>query len=118
MYKLKGEITLINDTKIITNKFSKREFVVMTDADSQYPQYISLQLTKDKCSILDNFQEKDQVEVSFYLRGRQWESDEGTVKYFNSLEVWKIEKLDTEENVSIANQNLIDDNFIDDDAPF
>jgi hypothetical protein len=31
------------------------------------------------------------VEVSFNLRGREWTSPTGDVKYFNTLEAWRIE---------------------------
>jgi hypothetical protein len=43
--------------------------------------------------MLDAIQLNDQVEVSFNLRGREWTSPQGEVKYFNSLEAWRIEKM-------------------------
>ena len=92
-YKLTGTIKLINDTVQISEKFSKREFVV-TDNDAMYPQHISLQLTQDKVSILDNYNLGESVEVSFNLNGREWTSPKGEVKYFNTLNAWRIEKLD------------------------
>jgi hypothetical protein len=33
----------------------------------------------------------DEVRIEFSLRGREWRSPSGDVKYFNSLDVWKIE---------------------------
>jgi hypothetical protein len=51
------------------------------------------QATQDKCSLLDNVQQSSQVEVSFNLRGREWTSPAGEVKYFNTLEAWRIEKV-------------------------
>lgn len=92
MYKLKGSIKVINDTVQITEKFSKREFVV-SDGAGMYPQDISFQAAQDKCSMLDGFTENDQVEVSFNLRGREWTSPQGEVKYFNTLDAWRIEKV-------------------------
>ncbi len=91
MFKLTGTVKLINDTQQVTEKFSKREFVV-SETSSMYPQDILFQATQDKCSILDNIKENDQIEVSFNLRGREWTSPTGEVKYFNSLEAWRIEK--------------------------
>jgi hypothetical protein len=32
------------------------------------------------------------VEVSFNLRGREWTSPQGEVKFFNTIEAWRIEK--------------------------
>jgi hypothetical protein len=57
-----------------------------------YPQDILFQATQDKCSLLDSVKVQDQIEVSFNLRGREWTSPTGEVKYFNSLEAWRIEK--------------------------
>jgi len=91
MYKLSGTIKVIKDTVQVSDKFSKREFVV-NDSSSMYPQDISLQSTQDKCSMLDGYKEGDNVEVSFNLRGREWTSPQGEVKYFNTLEAWRIEK--------------------------
>ena len=92
MFKLIGTVKVLNDTVQVSEKFSKREFVV-TDTTSMYPQDISFQATQDKCSMLDAVQVNDQVEVSFNLRGREWTSPQGEVKYFNSLEAWRIEKV-------------------------
>ena len=87
--QVKGTIKVINQTQVISEKFSKREFV-LTD-ESQYPQDILFQATQDKCSLLDNIGVGQQVEVSFNLRGREWTSPAGEVKYFNTLEAWRIE---------------------------
>lgn len=91
MYKLTGTVKVVNNTVQVSEKFSKREFVV-TDSSGMYPQDISFQATQDKCSLLDGVQPGDQIEVSFNLRGREWTSPQGEVKYFNTLEAWRIEK--------------------------
>lgn len=92
MFKLTGTVKVLNSTVQVSEKFSKREFVV-TDTSSMYPQDISFQATQDKCAMLDGVQPNDQVEVSFNIRGREWTSPQGEVKYFNSLEAWRIEKV-------------------------
>lgn len=91
MFKLTGTIKVIQETQRISDKFQKREFVV-TDTTSMYPQDILFQATQDKCNLLDQFQANDNVEVSFNLRGREWTSPQGEVKYFNTIEAWRIEK--------------------------
>ncbi len=91
MYKLTGTIKVLNDTVQVNDRFSKREFVVQT-AD-MYPQTILFQSTQDKCALLDGVQVGEQVEVSFDLRGREWVSPQGDVRFFNSLEAWRIEKV-------------------------
>ncbi len=92
MFKLNGIVKVVNPTVQVSEKFSKREFVV-TDASSMYPQDIMFQATQDKCALLDSIQQNEQVEVSFNLRGREWTSPQGEVKYFNTLEAWRIEKI-------------------------
>lgn len=91
MFKLTGTVKVVNPTVQVSEKFSKREFVV-TDNSSMYPQDIMFQSTQDKCALLDGIQAGETVEVSFNLRGREWTSPQGEVKYFNTLEAWRIEK--------------------------
>lgn len=92
MFKLTGIVKVINPTVQVTEKFSKREFV-LTDNSSMYPQDILFQMTKDKVDILDAFGVGQQVEVSFNTKGRIWVSPQGEEKYFNTLECWKIESV-------------------------
>ena len=90
-FKLKGKIKLINETQVISNSFSKRDFVITTEHDT-YPQDIIFQGVQDKCTILDSYKIGENVEVSFNLKGREWTSPKGEVKYFNTLDCWRIEK--------------------------
>lgn len=92
MFKLQGLVKVVSPIVQVNEKFSKREFVV-TDNSSMYPQDIMFQLTQDKCSLAEGIQVNDQIEVSFNLRGREWTSPQGEVKYFNTLEAWRIDKV-------------------------
>lgn len=90
-YQLTGTIKAINDTVQVSEKFKKREFVV-TDNDEMYPQDIQFQLAQDKCDVLDAYNVGDSITVSFNLRGREWTNPQGEVKYFNTLDAWRIEQ--------------------------
>lgn len=90
-FKLTGKIKLIKPTEVVGKGFSKREFVVETT--DQYPQLIMFQITQDKCALLDNMKPNSQVEVSFNLRGKEWTSPAGEVKYFNTVEAWRIDNV-------------------------
>lgn len=93
MYTLKGELKVINETVQVSDSFKKREFVVI-DASGQYAQTILFQAVQDRCELLDGLKVGDKIEVTFFLRGREWTSPkDGTIKFFNSLDCWKIEKL-------------------------
>jgi len=86
-----GKLHTIFETKQVSERFSKREFVVELADNPKYPQTVLFQLTGDRCSQLDGMNVGDQVRIEFSLRGREWRSPSGEVKYFNSLDVWKIE---------------------------
>lgn len=80
------------ETQKVSERFQKREFVLTTDANTPYPQHVSFQVTQDKCSMLDQFSEGEELRVQFNLRGREWNGPQG-IKYFNTLEAWRIEKM-------------------------
>jgi hypothetical protein len=86
-----GKLHTIFDTKQVSERFSKREFVVELADNPKYPQTVLFQLTGDRCAQLDGMNVGDQVRIEFSLRGREWRSPSGDVKYFNSLDVWKVE---------------------------
>lgn len=82
-----GKIYLIKDEQVITDKFKKRDLIIQTT--DQYPQFVPIQFTQDKCSVLDKYSVGQDVEVSVNVRGRK--SDyQGDEKFFLSLEGWKI----------------------------
>ena len=91
-YVMKGKVKVVGTTLQISEKFSKREFVVVDDTN-MYPQDIQFQLTQDKCNLIDSLVIGDEVEVSFNLNGREWVNPKGESKFFNTLDVWKINKI-------------------------
>ena len=86
-----GTLYTIFETKQITERFQKREFVVEMADNPQYPQVVLFQLTGDRCGQLDEYKVGDEVGIEFSLRGREWTSPKGDVRYFNSLETWSVE---------------------------
>jgi hypothetical protein len=106
-----GTLKMKYDTQKVSDRFSKREFVLITEANTPYPQFVSFQVTQDKCSLLDQFNEGDELKVQFNLRGREWNGPQG-VKYFNTLEAWRIERFgaNTAQSASPAAQNTTANN--------
>ena len=93
---ISGKIKLINETKEYgSNGFRKREVVVTTE--EQYPQDLLIEFIQDKCDIIDSYKVGQSVKVDINLRGREWESPQGEIKYFNSIQGWRIEKLSESE---------------------
>jgi hypothetical protein len=85
-----GKLHTAFATKQISERFTKREFVVEI-ADGKFPQLVLFQLSGDRCAQLDEHRVGDTVRVTFNVRGREWKSPQGELKYFNSLDVWKLE---------------------------
>jgi hypothetical protein len=124
MFTINGILKVKNDTQVISDKFQKREFVV-TDASGNYPQDILFQLTQDRTSLLEGINVNEMVNVTFNIRGREWTSPSGEVKYFNSLDVWKLEKAqggaaptpaDVKPAEAASAETLVEED--DDDLPF
>ena len=91
--EVKGKIYAIFETKKVSERFSKREFVVELADNPKYPQLVLFQATGDRCQDLDAVEEGDEVAIEFSLRGREWRSPSGEIKYFNSLDCWRVEKV-------------------------
>ncbi len=87
-----GKLHAIFEAQQVTQRFRKREFVVEMSDNPDYPQYVLFQLTGDRCENIDGFETGEDVRIEFNLRGREWTSPKGETKYFNSLDVWTIEK--------------------------
>lgn len=90
---ISGKVKLINETKEYgSNGFRKREIVLTTQ--EQYPQNILVEFIQDRTNLLDAFNIGDLVKVDINLRGREWTNDKGEIKYFNSIQGWRIEKVE------------------------
>lgn len=89
-----GKIKVIEQTKEVgSSGFRKRDVVVTTD--EQYPQHISIQFVQDKCDILDGYKVGEDVKIGINLRGREWTNPEGSVVYFNTIQGWNINRLNS-----------------------
>ncbi len=82
-FETQGIIHKIFDTESKSDTFKTREFVIKQEGN--YPQFIKFQLTQDRCDVVSQYKEGDNVKVSFDLRGREWNE-----KYFTNLNAWKI----------------------------
>lgn len=92
--EVQGKVKLIGETQTFgSNGFRKRELVVTTE--EQYPQHILVEFVQDKCDLLNNYQPGQDVKVNINLRGREWTNPQGEVKYFNSVQGWRIEGTQT-----------------------
>ena len=91
--ELQGTVKKISEVQTFASGFQKREMVLTTE--EQYPQPINIEFLQEKGDLLNSLKEGDKVKVGINLRGREWTSPQGEVKYFNSIIGWRIEKLDS-----------------------
>ena len=89
-----GRVKVINPEQQVSASFKKRELVVTTE--EQYPQHIMIEFTLYKTDLLNQYNVGEQVKVSINLRGREWVNPQGETKYFNSIQGWRIEKVQAE----------------------
>ncbi len=90
--EVQGKVKMIGETQTFGNNgFRKRELVITTE--EQYPQHIMIEFVQDKSELLNNYAVGQDVKVSINLRGREWTNPQGEVKYFNSIQGWRIESL-------------------------
>ena len=88
-----GKVKFIGAEQTVSASFKKRELVVKTD--EQYPQFILIEFGQGKCNdYLDKLKANDEVKVSINLRGREWVNPQGETKYFNSIQGWRIDKVE------------------------
>ena len=116
MSKFKGEVVFITPTTSVNDKFKKRE--VTLKSQDEYPQYVTFQLTQDKCDLANNLQAGEVVEVQYNLRGRRWEAQDGTIKYFNTIEAWTMSLTSSAPVQNKLVNNKAPKNEESDDLPF
>ena len=92
--ELQGTVKKITEIQTFASGFQKRELVLLTE--EQYPQPINIEFLSDKIDLLDSVSEGENVKVGINIRGREWTSPQGEVKYFNSITGWKIDKVKRE----------------------
>lgn len=102
-----GKLHVKYDTLAVSDKFTKRDFVLMISDNPQYPQYVLFQFTQEKCSLLDLVEAGQDVAVDFNLRGRSWTSPQGETKYFNTLEAWRISPIASSSTVTAPQNTAI-----------
>jgi len=88
---IKGKLVEVFETVQVKDTFRKREFVLEYAENPQYPELIKFELIQEKCDLLDGMNVGDEVQVFFNLKGRKWTDPQGQVKYFNSLQAWKLQ---------------------------
>lgn len=96
---IEGKLHAKSDAQQVTDSFKKREFVVEYADNPMYPQFVKFELIQDRCDLVNDLNVGDKVEVTFNLRGREWTAPDGVKKYFNTLDAWRIQKVEANNSV-------------------
>lgn len=93
--EISGKLIVKQPVQQISDTFKKREFVIELTEQSPtgmtFTNFASFQLMQDKVTLIDQFNEGDDLKVSFNIRGNKWEKD-GVTKYITNLNAWRVEK--------------------------
>ena len=98
-FEVQGIIHSMGETQSFgQNGFTKREFVIKLTGEGtnpSYPSHVAMELLKDKCALLDQYQAGQEIVAHFNLSGRLWNPGNGQPeKCFTSLQAWRIESAD------------------------
>lgn len=89
--EVKGQVYKVGETQQVTDKFRKREVILVTEPMGQYPQHIKVQFSQDKCALADTLQAGHDVTFQCNLRGKLYTDKNGAENCITNLEVWKVE---------------------------
>jgi single-strand DNA-binding protein len=91
-YEVTGTLIAKFDTQVISERFKKREFVIETRDNSNYTNFVKMQLTNNKCDLVEAFTIGDDLKISFDLRGNKYEKN-GVTNYITNVDAWRIQKV-------------------------
>lgn len=111
-YQITGRIVEVYQTLRVSERFRKREFVIEhkeSGTGQAFVDFIKFQLTQDKCEIIDESWLREDVTVTFNIKGNRWEKN-GQVNYITNLNAIHVSRGVVSENgqQSIRNVKLED----------
>ena len=89
-YELAGVVKVVQDIETFKGGSFTKRGVVVTVEDGKFPQDILLEFIQDKVSLLEGVEPGDDVQVTFDIRGREYNG-----RYFNNLQAWRLQKADS-----------------------
>jgi hypothetical protein len=104
-FEVEGKLHKVFPSENKSGSFQAREFVIEVES-GQYPQFVKFQLVQDRCSLIDDYNEGENIKVHFDLRGREWQG-----KYFTNLNAWRLDRPSKAEKSSAPNPSVEEDGF-------
>jgi single-strand DNA-binding protein len=122
-FDISGKLHRIYPAQQITDKFTKREFVIAF-MDGTYESYAKMQLTNKNIDLLNAFKQDDNVTVRFSISGRPSTDRNGTEQFYTNLNAFSIQagagnnQGYVQDDVSQVHSSLQSKADDDDDLPF
>jgi hypothetical protein len=121
--ELKGVIAVIGQTIDVTEKFTKREFIIETD--DQYGPFVKFELTQDRCGLIESYSVGTEITVHYDVKGSKalYTNKNGQKDCFVALQAWKLSsdsapKGQSKPMTKVADVQPNDMPFDDSDVPF
>lgn len=123
-YQIKGVIYHIGAIQELSEKFSKREFILKTE--DEYAPFVKLELTQDRCFLIDSYFIGTEITAHYNVKGSKstYTNKNGQPDCFVALQAWKLEGNATPKNASGKPMTKVSDlpqndmPFDDDSIPF
>ncbi|MDH3004624.1 MAG: DUF3127 domain-containing protein, partial [Candidatus Shikimatogenerans sp. JK-2022] len=102
-----GRIKNILELQEFKNNFKKQSIILITD--EQYPQNLIIDFIQNKIDLLNFIKINDRVKVYINIKGREFINKDGNIKYFNSIQAWKIERIKNEDLTFLKSDHKLDE---------
>ena len=86
-YQITGKVAEVYPVNRVSERFRKREFVIEhkdSSSGQAFVDFLKFQLTQERCDLIDESWLRQEVTVTFNLKGNPWEKN-GMVNYITNL---------------------------------
>jgi len=86
-YQITGKVAEVYPVNRVSERFRKREFVIEhkdSSSGQAFVDFLKFQLTQERCDLIDESWLRQEVTVTFNLKGNRWEKN-GMVNYITNL---------------------------------
>lgn len=90
-------------------KYVSRKVHITTEAGSNYPQTIEVEVSGEKVNLFNNVAIGSEVTCSINLRGREWTNSAMELFVFNTLQCWKVSAAETKQQPAQQEPDLTGD---------
>lgn len=113
---LTGKLYKKLNKEVKSDNFTIQKFVIEiteTFKDIEKKQHVIVEAYNNTIQQLDAVKQGQEIRVMINVKGKEWQSPSGDMKYFNTLRAWKIEHFE-----EVTNEQQQPSRDLDFDPPF